>query len=619
MLLASIGSYVKAVARILGVDWYMSRVASPGDSTYNAASSMGDRVVLVGSNGSGSVGEIVSFTQPDTPATTSVQTYDITTAHLPASIANTTTFFGVANDGANWVAVGTNGTIAISGDGVNWLKVESGTTQTLRSITWTGSKFIAGGGGGVLLHSVDGFAWSEFNFGAVFTIYGITSFQGRLFVVGSGGSLRVSDDGGETWVTKSTGTTTQLNGIAGGTILSGSNAGRHQVAVVGNSGVIRYSWDLGDTWLANPTGTPFGSIVLAGIVWVEGETVNNGLYGRFYIGGASGTIGSGRPDTEVGWTKATYQNTTTTFRPALNKYGLPVFAGNSGNIAQTVPGLTPSGTWPRIVLNTINNANINNFASNEEISVMVSSTGGLIMSSVDGYTWVLRQSGVSSGYLGACWTGSMFVAVGSGGLVARSTDGVSWSTANGGYTTAFNSVTSNGSIMVKVGSSGAIRTSTDGITWTARTSGTSSQLYAVTWSGGLFVATGASGAIRTSPDGITWTGRSSNTSQNMINVVWTGTRFVAVGAFGTIRTSTDGITWVTVSSGTTVQLNGITIHNNRIFISGLSGYVGYSADDGLTWSSVSGIPGTNAYQSAHTFKDMLLIGATTSARLVVSK
>ena len=62
--------------------------------------------------------------------------------------------------GAQFVAVGGEGGVAISPDGVTWSEQRSGGFQDLLGVTWNGSLFVAVGDG-VMFTSVDGVRWQE--------------------------------------------------------------------------------------------------------------------------------------------------------------------------------------------------------------------------------------------------------------------------------------------------------------------------------------------------------------------------------------------------------------------------------------------------------------------------
>ena len=182
---------------------------------------------------------------------------------------------------------------------------------------------------------------------------------------------------------------------------------------------------------------------------------------------------------------------------------------------------------------------------------------GAILTSPDGMTWTIRDSGTTADLNGITWGGGQFVA-GGYGTILTSPDGVTWTERNPGITAFIEGITWGGGQYVAVGTT--ILTSPDGMTWTQRDSGTTYGLRAITWGGSQFVAVG-DGPVLTSPDGVTWTARVSGICCYITAITWGGGQFVAVGyslgpiSFtGRIVTSPDGVTWTERTSGTTAIL-----------------------------------------------------------------
>ncbi len=217
---------------------------------------------------------------------------------------------------------------------------------------------------------------------------------------------------------------------------------------------------------------------------------------------------------------------------------------------------------------------------------------GSISTSLDGIKWTLRNSGPTVPLYGVVWSGKQFVAVGSGGTILTSPDGISWTPQTSGvysYTlpsgsrlVMLNKVAWSGNQYVVVGSYGTILTSPDGITWTQRSSGTTNDLNGVTWSGSQFVAVGGNtttytSTILTSSDGVSWTLQTSPPliflNDYLYGVTWSGTQFVAVGMFGIIFTSPDGVSWTQQASGTSNELTGIAGSGTRLVAVGRYGTI----------------------------------------------
>jgi hypothetical protein len=208
---------------------------------------------------------------------------------------------------------------------------------------------------------------------------------------------------------------------------------------------------------------------------------------------------------------------------------------------------------------------------------------GTILSTPNGGSWTIENSGVSAQLNDVHWNGSRFVVVGNGGTILTSPDGVVWTSQTSGTTSNLIGISSDGTNYLAVGVSGIILSSTNGSSWNSETSGVAVQLNDVVWDGAQYVVVGASGTILTSPDGSTWTSQTSGTSNTLNDIAWDGVRFVAVGNSGTILTSTDGISWTLRTSGTTENLHAST--NDGVFIvSGNNGTI-LTSSNGSSWTS----------------------------------
>ena len=153
-------------------------------------------------------------------------------------------------------------------------------------------------------------------------------------------------------------------------------------------------------------------------------------------------------------------------------------------------------------------------------------------------------------------------------------------------------------LYIALGLRGTILTSPNGINWTARASGTLELLYGITYGAGKFVAGGGNGVILTSPDGVTWTLRTSGTVNHLYGMVYAAGQFVATGQSGAILTSPDGVTWTARTSGTTAFLRAITYAAGQ-FVAGGDGGEIVTSPDGINWTTRTS--GTTAILQAITY------------------
>lgn len=134
----------------------------------------------------------------------------------------------------------------------------------------------------------------------------------------------------------------------------------------------------------------------------------------------------------------------------------------------------------------------------------------LILSSTDGAAWTDRTVGTGTNLMSVCWSGALFVAVGSN-TIFSSSNGTAWTKRDVpvGEGNAWKSVSHSSTLglFVAVAANGTNRamSSADGTTWTARAC-ESEQWYAVCWSAELakFCAVGV-GVWMVSTNGTTWT------------------------------------------------------------------------------------------------------------------
>ncbi len=245
-----------------------------------------------------------------------------------------------------------------------------------------------------------------------------------------------------------------------------------------------------------------------------------------------------------------------------------------------------SQQWPLFKIAWINN------------QFMASGDLGKLVTSPDGNSWTLQNTGVSSLLRGIAWSGSIYVVVGSNNTIISSPDRINWtprlSAATGldiasvvwsgaGFIAVGEDLTSNRSVMLS---------STNGISWTILPFAVSGgRLNAIVHNGTQFVAVGkALGAplLLTSSNGIDWTNRSSSVSGGieLNDITWTGTKYVAVG-FSITAASPDGINW---SANTNISWGpgGVAWSGNRLMAAGIGGI--YSSADGLNWMKTYDTP-----------------------------
>ncbi|MGA1238082.1 MAG: WD40/YVTN/BNR-like repeat-containing protein [Limisphaerales bacterium] len=196
---------------------------------------------------------------------------------------------------------------------------------------------------------------------------------------------------------------------------------------------------------------------------------------------------------------------------------------------------------------------------------------GTVYTSSDGFSWLPRESGVTTALRSVTFFGDRAVITGEAGTVLYA-DGpvdIRAGTLAGGATEDWlEGVAASESRVVAVGDNGTVYTSEDGVTWTARSSGTTDWLTGVAYGAGKFVAVGEMGRILTSSDGLQWS-RQTHSGQELFTAVQsTGEGFVIVGDAGTVLSSANGGQWQSISSGSTNDLFTVGSVGADLFVAG---------------------------------------------------
>lgn len=170
------------------------------------------------------------------------------------SLAPSTVYDAEIVDDPNAVAVGDNGRIVKTSDGgASWVIVASGTSATLRAVSFidisTGT--VVGLAGTILRTSDGGVTWIPGSSGTtedLFDVEFISAWNGMA--VGSSGTILRTSDGGATWTSLSSGTSVSLTSV--------DYAYPNGVTVIGDDGTILRTNNNGDSWYIQEGGTTRG-------------------------------------------------------------------------------------------------------------------------------------------------------------------------------------------------------------------------------------------------------------------------------------------------------------------------------------------------------------------------
>ena len=442
--------------------------------------------------------------------------------------------------------------------------------QPVCAVAYGNNTFVAVGESGIIFTSNDdGETWTARTSGTFEALYGISYGNGTFVAVGSDGTILTSDNNGVTWTARTSGTTESLNGIS---------YGNGTFVAVGSDGTILTSDNNGVTWTARSSGTTKS---------LNGISYGNGT---FVAVGSDGTILTS-DNNGVTWTAKT-SGTTNTFEAIGYGNGTYVIVGDKGTILTSSDGEAwtsrTSGMTSALYGISYGNGTF----------VVVGLGSVILSSSNDGLTWTARTSGTSRSLEGIGYGNGTFVAVGWYGAILTSPDGVTWTFRTSRITEEnLQGISYGNGTFIAVGWNGTILTSSDGETWTSRISGTNHILNGISYGNGTFVAVGGTGTILTSNDkGVTWTPRNSGTSSDLFGITYGNGTFVAVGEAGKILTSSDsGVTWTSRTSGTDNPLFGITYGNGTFVAAGGDFWripperTIVTSPDGVTWTDTSSL------------------------------
>lgn len=493
---------------------------------------------------------------------------------------------------------------------------------TLNGSHHNGSRFlIATAVIGTVVLSTDGLSYRRINTTVITqacneVTSGMVGPTLRNVIVGAAGFIATSDDNGETWVSRTSGTANAVTGATRSTTHFISSVSSASAA----NNIIR-STD-GITW----------AFANSGLTQSQNDVHANGA--QVVTVGNAGTI-SVSTDNGATWTASPSSGVVTTqnlngvhYNASANLW---VAVGNAGTI---ITATDPTGTW---TLQTSGIAgNLIEVGYFNSLWVVVSTTGGIVLTSPNAVTWTQRNTGLSGSMVGIAASGTRLIITGAIGAFASSEDGLTYTSRTNNNAT-LNGIAYGAGVYVSVGNavngSGYIATidgagtvtrrvsgtpsnvnltnakyargafyatgtgtvllrSTDGAVYSSLTiGGTGFTLNDIADSGSLMIAVGSGGRYSTSSNGTTFGNSALNgqTTQQLNGIEFANGSFVIVGNAGVILTTTDGATYTLRTSGTTQNLTSVmfSTRDQRWYAAGNAGTLIYSDDNGVTWASVN--------------------------------
>jgi hypothetical protein len=181
------------------------------------------------------------FTAPDSYTSVGGVTAWTQATNLP--IASGTNLRATLYDGSEFVLLGDDGSITITGDLVNWLARTAITgAPQMNALAYAGGPiYVAvGAGGKIYRNTASGLtsAWTEESSGTVQDLYGISYVNGLFVAVGANGTLLTSSDG-IAWTAQTSNTNNSLRSVAYGIPTGGVGT----YVAVGDAGTIVSSSD----------------------------------------------------------------------------------------------------------------------------------------------------------------------------------------------------------------------------------------------------------------------------------------------------------------------------------------------------------------------------------------
>ena len=406
--------------------------------------------------------------------------------------------------------------------------------------------------------------------------YGLVGDQPLYVSVDSNAQINTSTDS-ITWILRTSGLYSGT-GIFYTTAAGSLGLGQQNFIAAGESALItpalRSSTD-GIHWVGrNHTG--FGSTVI---------TASGYGGGYYFIGGSSANAPANSPlnvsINGITWSKRTSGTSLNIYGFAYGtNNGVPnyIFHGQSGLIATSTDTntwiLRTAGSTSDIGLSGSSGSNGSGTAMtyNNGVYIYVNIAGGVRVST-DAIVWTLKDfpASVTAAYSIAYGNNYYFVGA-----------------SNGILPVSIQDISTSQPIIGTYGLGALLQTSTDSITWTTRTTGYGTQsISALTFGGSYALAYGENDIgvpfLSASADNITWTFRTSGITQPIFALTYGNGIYIAAGSSGILNTSTNSIAWTLRTSGTSQEIFALTYGNNAYLSGTISGQIRFSSD-GIIWS-----------------------------------
>jgi hypothetical protein len=537
--------------------------ASGATNALRAVTFFGNRIIIVGENGTALYADSLD-------------------SFRPASIAATTDWLeGVAASSSGLVAVGDNGAVYTSPNGQSWTKRNVSFTTWLRGVAFGGSRFVAVGENGFIASSNDGSTWLQQNSGVSQHLNKVYWNGVSFVVVGAAGVV----------LTNNLNTWWQARGVgAGGELYSGSGSAAGGARIVHGDNELRlYDNGLWSAQLAptNIYGAP---------AWTYYSSLAfPGLSTSFLVGGNTGLMAEGyRTNGTYYWIQSA-RPVRTWLWDVCRVTNLYVTVGDHATIMTSLDGvdwqleLAPEAITNNVLLGIGGDANLlvavgdagsiitstnsvsaiittNGFGTNRTYTTNLVSNLGLLWTAVAPRPTTNTLQGVTA-------RNGQYVIVGDAGTILTSTNGFAWIGRSAPTNFMLTSAAAFPQGFVACGQQGTLLYSADALTWTLQPSGTTNWLYRVRYLNGGLVALGQNGVLLTSTDGQNWTSRASGATAWLNDLAYISDTYFAIGTLGTVLASTNTVTWNALGTITSKSLYGAATDGSQLIAVGIEGVI----------------------------------------------
>jgi PKD repeat protein len=390
----------------------------------------------------------------------------------------------LASNQVTTVVVAESGYTVASTDGVSWTRAFASIRPAV--VDWAGTEYVGfrtydNDDSSMASHSLDGLDWQWSQITAPGLSLVTATSNGTVAVAaGRGGAITFSRDDGRHWKPANTFIGLDLYGLAGDETAAVMAAGSPQQS----SGAILYSQDLVNWDVVYDMGAEsiygvargddyFVAVGVINELWTGGAMILRSTDGRQWQGAVGSLTGDGMYPWQwnaVSWDGSRF-----------------IAAGSSSTLAFS----SDASSWH--LVSPVDGESFTGVASDGSVVVAVGEEGSIAVS--DGSSLRVVETELAESLSAVVWGNGTFVAVGDGGLILTSVDGESWVMRESASGADLRGVQYSKHGFSAVGSEGVVLTSVDGTTWSPLGTAGYGELLGVLWSSHEHVVVGRGGYV----------------------------------------------------------------------------------------------------------------------------